>query len=50
MAQMIADLKDIEFVLFDQFKVDRLSQKEPFADFNRKTVELVVREARNLAI
>ncbi len=50
MAQVIADRKDVEFVLFEQLKVDELSNHEKFAEFNKKTVELVLAEARNLAV
>lgn len=50
MAQKIADRRDVDFVLFEQLEVDALSQHEKFAEFNRKTMELVVTEARNLAI
>jgi alkylation response protein AidB-like acyl-CoA dehydrogenase len=50
MAQVIADRRDIDFVLFEQLGVDQLSENDRFAEFNRKTIELVVTEARNLAV
>ena len=50
MAQQIADRRDIDFVLFEQFGVDQLSQFDQFAEFNKKTIDMVVKEARNLAI
>ncbi len=50
MAQYIADRRDVDFVLFEQLGVDTLSQHDRFADINRKTIEMVVSEARNLAI
>ncbi|KJS33204.1 MAG: acyl-CoA dehydrogenase [Desulfatitalea sp. BRH_c12] len=50
MAQVIAERKDVDFVLFDQLNVDSLSKDPHFAEFNRKTIELIVTEARNLAI
>jgi alkylation response protein AidB-like acyl-CoA dehydrogenase len=50
MAQLIADRKDVDFVLFDQLNVDNLSKTPTFAEFNRKTIEMIVTEARNLAI
>ncbi len=50
MAQKIADRRDVDFVLFEQLEVDTLSAHKQFAEFNRKTMELVVTEARNLAI
>lgn len=50
MAQSIADRRDVDFVLHEQLEVGRLSEHEKFAEFNRKTVELIVKEARNLAL
>jgi len=50
MAQSIADRRDIDFVLHEQLGVDELSKHERFKEFNRKTVDLIVSEARNLAI
>lgn len=50
MAQQISDRRDIDFVLHEQLKVDDLSKNEKYADFNKKTVDLVINEARNLAV
>jgi alkylation response protein AidB-like acyl-CoA dehydrogenase len=50
MAQVIADRRDVDFVLFEQMDGEALSRHEQFAEFNRKTMELVVSEARNLAV
>jgi len=50
MAQVIAERRDVDFVLHEQLKVETLSQYEQFSDFNKKTVDMVVSEARNLAI
>lgn len=50
MAQQIADRRDIDFVLYEQLKVDNLSKYKQFAEFNKKTIDLVISEARNLAI
>ena len=50
MAQVIADRRDIDFVLYEQFKVDQLTHCEKYSDFNRKTFDLIINEARNLAI
>jgi hypothetical protein len=50
MAQFIADRRDIDFVLNEQFKVDELSKHQRFAEFNRKTMDLIIAEARNLAL
>ncbi len=50
MAQYIADRRDVDFVLHEQMQVGDLSRAELFADFNHKTVDMIVSEARNLAI
>jgi len=50
MAQLIADRRDIDFVLHEQMQVENLSQDPRFAEFNKKTVDMLVSEARNLAI
>ena len=50
MAQYIADRRDVDFVLHEQMQVEKLGETELFADFNKKTVDMIVSEARNLAI
>ncbi|MGD2015575.1 MAG: acyl-CoA dehydrogenase family protein, partial [Desulfobacterales bacterium] len=50
MAQQIADRRDIEFVLHELLQVGELSEHDNFAEFNKKTVDLIISEARNLAI
>ena len=50
MAQVILDRRDVDFVLFEQLGVDQLSKHAQFAEFNRKTMEMVINEARNLAV
>ena len=50
MAQQIADRRDVDFVLHEQLEVGELSKHDLFAEFNKKTVDLIVSEARNLAI
>jgi alkylation response protein AidB-like acyl-CoA dehydrogenase len=47
MAQLIADRRDVDFVLHEQIGqvID-----ERFAEFNKKTIDMIVSEARNLAI
>ncbi len=50
MAQSIADRRDQDFVLHEMLSVADLSKHELFEDFNKKTVDMVVSEARNLAI
>jgi len=50
MAQVIADRRDVDFVLHEQLEVEKLSKHERFAEFNKKTVDLILSEARNLAV
>jgi alkylation response protein AidB-like acyl-CoA dehydrogenase len=50
MAQLLADRRDVDFVLHEQFELEGLSEHEKFADFNKKTIDLVISEARNLAV
>jgi alkylation response protein AidB-like acyl-CoA dehydrogenase len=50
MAQVIADRRDIDFVLHEQFQVEDLSKHDIYTDFNKKTVDLIISEARNLAV
>lgn len=50
MAQQIADRRDIDFVLYEQLNVEQFSKHDKYADFNKKTVDLIVNEARNLAV
>lgn len=50
MAQPIADRRDVDFVLHEQMNVAQLTEHDIFADFNKKTVDMIVSEARSLAI
>ena len=50
MAQVIADRRDVDFVLHEQFQVEELSKHAKFAEFTKKTVNMIVSEARNLAV
>jgi alkylation response protein AidB-like acyl-CoA dehydrogenase len=50
MAQQIADRRDIDFVLHEMFNAEALSRHETFAEFNRKAMDLIINEARILAI
>ena len=50
MAQQIADRRDVDFVLHEQLQVEELSEHDIFAEFNKKTIDLIISEARNLAI
>ncbi len=50
MAQSLTNTKDIEFLLHDVFNISELSKIEKFAEFNKKTVDMIVSEARALAV
>jgi hypothetical protein len=50
MAQLVADRRDVDFVLHEQLKVADLSKHETYAEFNKKTIDLIISEARNLAV
>ena len=50
MAQYVADRRDIDFVLHEQLEIGDLSMNERFAEYTKKTIDLVVSEARNLAV
>jgi alkylation response protein AidB-like acyl-CoA dehydrogenase len=50
MAQVIADRRDVDFVLHEQLKVGELSRHEVFSEFNKKVVDMIITEARGLAI
>ena len=46
----LSNRRDVDFVLHEMLKAEELSKHEKFADFNRKTMDMVVTEARNLAL
>lgn len=50
MAQFLADRKDIDFVLHEQFEISQLSRHEKFGEFNKGVIDMIVTEAKNLAI
>ena len=50
MAQMLADRRDVDFVLHEQLKVGELASNELFSEFNRKAIDLIISEARTLAL
>jgi alkylation response protein AidB-like acyl-CoA dehydrogenase len=50
MAQLISDRRDVDFVLHEQLKVADLSGNDIFKEFNKKTIDMIINEARNLAI
>lgn len=50
MAQVIADRRDVDFVLFEQYAAEELQKAPRWAEFNRKTIQMIVQEARRLAV
>ena len=50
MAQQLSDRRDFQFVLFEQLKIDELTQSELYGDLNKKTFDMVLAEARSLAV
>ena len=50
MAEVIADQRDIDFVLYKQLNVERFLKADKYSDFNKKMFQMVIKEARNLAI
>jgi alkylation response protein AidB-like acyl-CoA dehydrogenase len=50
MAQVIADRRDIDFVLYEQLKTDEMTSLDKYKDFNKKTFDMIITEARNFAL
>jgi alkylation response protein AidB-like acyl-CoA dehydrogenase len=50
MTQVIADRRDVDFVLHEQFEISKFSRHDRFADFNKKVIDMIITEARNLAV
>jgi alkylation response protein AidB-like acyl-CoA dehydrogenase len=50
MAQLLSDRRDIDFVLYEQLKIEEILKAEKFNDLNRKMLDMVISEARNLGI
>lgn len=50
MAQAITNRRDIDFLLHDVFEVSTLSKTEKYQSFNKKTIDMILSEARNLAV
>ncbi|MDY6789902.1 MAG: acyl-CoA dehydrogenase [Thermodesulfobacteriota bacterium] len=50
MIQQLTDRKDVQFVLHEQLNMIQLTKGEQFNDLNRKTFDMVLAEARSLAI
>jgi hypothetical protein len=50
MVMELSDPADQKFLLFEIFKVDSFSQNQKFADFNKKTCEMILKSARDFAV
>lgn len=50
MPQLLADRRDIDFVLYEQLETEKLTKYSFFSVFNKKAFDLIITEARNLAI
>ncbi|MCK4767422.1 MAG: acyl-CoA dehydrogenase, partial [Desulfobacula sp.] len=50
MAPKISDQRDIDFVLYEQLKVDTFLASDKYKAFNKKMFDMVVKEAKNLAV
>ncbi len=48
--QFIADRRDVDFVLFEQMEAEKLLKTNKYADLNKKALDMVITEARNLAV
>ena len=50
MAQLIADKRDVDFVLYEQLGAEELHKTEKYKGQNRKMFDMIIKEARNFAI
>ncbi|MDX2447898.1 MAG: acyl-CoA dehydrogenase [Desulfobacterales bacterium] len=50
MAQVISDRRDMDFVLYEQMKVEDLLAYEKYEGLNRKVFDMIISEARTFAI
>ena len=50
MAQVIADRRDIDFVLYEQLNLEEMARFDKYSGFNRKTFDMIVTEARNFSV
>ncbi|MFO7838473.1 MAG: acyl-CoA dehydrogenase [Desulfosalsimonadaceae bacterium] len=48
--QYIADRRDVDFVLYEQFNAEQLTKTRKYRDLNKKALDMVVSEARNFAV
>jgi len=50
MAQTLVDRRDIDFVIWEQMEGESLLDEAVFPGFNKKTCDMIITEAKNLAI
>ena len=50
MVQQIADRRDIDFVIWEQMDCEQILQYELYKEYNKKSCEMIISEARVLAI
>jgi alkylation response protein AidB-like acyl-CoA dehydrogenase len=50
MAQQVADRRDQDFVIWEQMNCEEILKHETYREFNKKTCDMIINEARTLAI
>ena len=50
MAQQLVDRRDLDFVIWEQMKGDEFLKHPLYREFNRKTCDMIITEARAFAI
>jgi hypothetical protein len=50
MAQQLVDKRDMDFVLWEQLECERFLKHDKYKEFNRKTCDMILTEARALAV
>jgi hypothetical protein len=50
MVQFLADRRDIDFVLYEQLKIEEILKADKYSDLNRKMFDMVISESKNLGI
>ena len=50
MGNLLVDERDVEFVLYEQLCVEDLCKTERYKDFTKQDFDMVIEEARKLAV
>lgn len=50
MAQQLVDRRDLDFVIWEQMEAESLLKNDIYKEFNKKTCDMIITEARTLAI